>query len=551
MAIETGLDVLDEELVKQHEEIIRTVLENEYKTADFSKGTVLYDLVVRPQAMYLALQYKNADTLTKSNSLLEISRNPEIASEQIVDAVLSNYRVTRTPGNKASGSINIVMTNNTTTPIPSGSAFYYGTLRFVTKTSFVGVPSQALVSRPTDRLIRPVGDFWEFTIEVEADQTGSEYQVTQGTSFSAEVPPPGYVRTYSAYDFSPGSTAETNEELIEKLARGASGKTMSSRLNIEALLFEEFPLLSHTSVVGSGQPDMVRSKSGLFNINYGGKADIYVQSEIRPRIVRVRKTAMFMSPTNMSWIMTFPRDTVPGVYKIQRIVPVGGIPEGIDECGDPYPGSLEPASVVRTVNSSPLSNGFSPTISRPEEAAFSSFQELSCTFYDPYTKYDDLVPGQTIAEYDVDVLIMRDILDMQLYVTDPERSAFRYDDVVRPPMACMVSCNLLVKAPAGTHVNTAAISAAVVDVINRSGFSNELSSSIIYAAAQDQLPRTGRVMSPIDMLGEIMMPTNEISRFVRSSTVLRVPVDHSLSMSADTVMFFANPDDIVTEVEFT
>ena len=549
MPIETGLNVLDDEIVKQHEEIIRTVLENTYKNADFSKGTVLYDLVVRPQAMYLALQSTNADNLRKSNSLLEISRNPELASEDIVDAVLSNFRVSRTPGNKASGSITIVMNNNTTTPIPSGSAFYSGTLRFVTRTSFVGVPSQALISRPTDRLIRKVGDFWEFIIEVEADDTGEQYQLTQGGTLTAEVPPPGYVKTYATYDFSPGSTAETNEELIQELARGAAGKTMSTRLNIESLLASEFPLLSHTSVVGYGDADMQRDRNNVFNIGYGGKSDIYVQSEIRPRIVRIRKPAMLMNVNTNTWTMSFGREEIPGVYKIARIVPVGGIPEGTDECGDPFPGSLKPTSVVRGFNKSPLSNGFAPTISRPEEAAFTSFQEISCQFNDPYTEYFSPVVGM-MSDYDVDLLLMCDIFEMQLYVTDPVRSAFRYDDVVRPPIPCLVSCNMLVKASTGVHINTAAIGSAVANAINDTVFTNELSSAIIYQAAQDQLPRNARVMAPIDMLGEVIMPTDEISRVIRSSTVLRVPVDHSISMSERTVMFFANPDDIVTEIEY-
>ena len=356
--IYTSFENIDSNLVPQYEELIREMLENTYPDVDFGKGTVLYDLVVRPQALYAAMNDTNAQNVRASSSLLEITANPLLADDDIVDEVLSNYRVTRTPGNKANGSITIVMTTNETTPIPENSVFTSGTKRYMTTTSYVGVPDQSLISRPTDRLIVQNSDgYYEFIIEVEAEQEGEDYQLSQGTSLTAENPPPNYIRTYVTYDFASGSTEETNEQLLEELAKGASGKTMSTRLNIESFVVEEYPAITTMSIIGYGDPDMRRDRHNIFNASHGGKSDIYIQSEPRPLIIGGRKYAVLLDAATKKWQMFFGRDEYPGYYKLMKLVPVEGIPSGTDECGDPNPGSLPIISTTKTFNDSPLSNG--------------------------------------------------------------------------------------------------------------------------------------------------------------------------------------------------
>lgn len=551
MAIKTNFEDIDETLVSQYEELIRETLEDQYEDIDFGKGTVLFDLVVRPQALYMALNEENADMIRASSSLLEISSNPLIATDEIVDAVLSNYRVTRTAGNKASGTITIVLSAAATTPIPSGSVFYSGTKEYSTSESFVGVTDSSLISNTTDRLIKENSSgYYEFSIEVVAAAEGEDYQLTQGTSLTADNPPSNYVKTFVTYDFSAGSTEETNSELIEELAKGASGKTMSTRLNVEAFVTEEYPDVSNMSIVGYGDPDMRRDSHNIFGSGLGGKSDIYVQTQPRPLVVQATMTATLVDADTGKWQLYFDRDTFPACYKVVKIVPAEGIPDGVNACGDQNPGSLEITSTVKTYNNSALTSGFIPDIMSYTEAAFSRFQELTFEFLDPYTSTDDLTSMVSTHEYVVDVLQMPDIDSIQDFVSGRTVSAHRYDDIVRAPIPCLVSATVPVHVPVGSSVDEDAIAAAVANSINDEGFSNELPASVICAAAQAVLPTKGRVYPPLDMLGEVIMPTQDDPTYIRSSSVLRVPKDNTLSMSEATVMFFANADDIAVEITY-
>lgn len=551
MGAKTSFEDINPDSVSQYEELIRETLENQYPTVDFGKGTVLFDLVVRPQALYMALNEENAENIRKSSSLLEIANNPVLADQDIVDAVLSNYRVTRTPGNKANGSITIALTTNATTPIPENSVFYAGIRRYVTPTSYVGVPDQSLISRPTDRLITQNSDGnWEFIIEVEAESTGEEYQLTQSTSMSADNPPPNYIRSFVTYDFVAGSTEESNEELISELANGASGKTMSTRLNIGSFVKAEYPDVTNISIIGYGSADMRRDRHNVFDGSHGGKSDIYVQTQPRPLVVQTKMFATLVDAGTKRWQIFFGRDTFPGFYKLKKIVPVEGIPDGVDACGDPNLGTLNILNTVKSFNSSPLDNGFKPDIMTYSEAAFSRFQEVTYEFQDPYTDTTGLVNMVSTHEYVIDVLQMPLIKEIQDYITNRGVSAHRYDDVVRAPVPCLVSATVPIRVPAGSSINTDALASAAANSINDEGFANELPASVICSAVQDQLPSRARVYPPIDMLGEYISPTQQDPRFIRSATVLTVPTDHTISVSSSTVMFFASADDIHIEIEY-
>jgi hypothetical protein len=551
MGAKTSFEDINPDVVAQYEELIRETLEDQYPTVDFGKGTVLFDLVIRPQALYMALNEENAENIRKSSSLLEIANNPVLADQDIVDAVLSNYRVTRTPGNKANGSITIVLTTNATTPIPENSVFYAGIRRYVTPTSYVGVPDQSLISRTTDRLITQNSDGnWEFIIEVEAEVEGEDYQLTQNTAMSAESPPPNYIRSFVTYDFLAGSTEESNEELISELAIGASGKTMSTRLNIESFIKDEYPDVTNMSIIGYGNADMRRDRHNVFDGSHGGKSDVYLQSQPRPLIVQTKMFATLVDAQTKRWQVFFGRDNFPGFYKLKKIVPVEGIPSGTDACGDPNPGTLQILNTVKSFNNAPLANGFVPDIVSYSEAAFSRFQEVTYEFKDPYTDTTGLTNMVSTHEYAIDLLQMPLISEIQDYITGHSVTAHRYDDIVRAPIPCLVSATVPIRVPAGSAINTDALASAAANSINDEGFSNELPASVICSAVQDQLPNRARVFPPLDMLGEVIMPTQDDPHFIRSASVLRVPTDHSISVSNDTVMFFATADDIHIEVEY-
>jgi hypothetical protein len=107
-----------------------------------------------------------------------------------------------------------------------------------------------------------------------------------------------------------------------------------------------------------------------------------------------------------------------------------------------------------------------------------------------------------------------------------------------------VSVSLGIRVRAGETFNEAGLKAAVSDRVNGLGFRHKLSSSYIIEAAHDMLGEKSAVVTPIDMIGELINPVDASSTIYRSATELLVQEDDSVSLSKRTMMFFLDPSDI-------
>jgi hypothetical protein len=540
MPLIIDIDKLPDSMVTETRNALQAYLESAIESADYGKGTVNYDLVIRPYALLQSMTEYNAALIQGSQSLQQITLIPELADPVLVDGVLSNFRIIRKGGMIAAGKADILIASNVVTAIPSNSIFTSGSLRFFTQESFVGVPDQSLVNTSTDRLIRLVADgVYAFTVDVIAEAAGTNYQLSQGDSMVLQTPSSNYISSRAAYDFSTGVGTETNRQLVERLDEGLANRTPGNRTNIAALIRESYENILATSVIGLGQPEMHRDQINLFRTSFGGKSDVYVQTEPRPVTLRITKSAVLVNKERSTWQMFFDRDEFAGVYKITSI-------KRIDQ--QDVEGSLAIESEVRGIDASPFSSApdaFIPDIESYYQGAFSRFQTDAVEFLDPFQDTADMTAMETRQDYYVDVLVMSDIAGIQddifsnYWVTN-----HRYDDLVRAPIPCIVSVSLGIRVRAGETFNEAGLKAAVSDRVNGLGFRHKLSSSYIIEAAHDMLGEKSAVVTPIDMIGELINPVDASSTIYRSATELLVQEDDSVSLSKRTMMFFLDPSDI-------
>jgi len=513
--------------------------------ADFSKGTTLYDLLIRPAGILQAMAEMNVNRARNAGSLLRIAQYPYIADNDMVDELLSNYRIYRRGGTIAGGSVDIKISSNVVTAVPSGAVFVSGGLRFFANQAYVGVPSQGLVATTSDRLIRQLADgAYAFTVEVTAEAEGAAYQINQGTTIVMQNPPSNYISSTAAYDFSPGVGEETNSEIIARMPAGLANRTPGNRTNIEALLRDNYEDMVNVSIVGYGQPEMSRDQDNLFLFSYGGKSDIYAQTALRPQLIRVRKSALLVNASTGTWQMLFDRDEFAGVYKLSAVLPLS-----LPDAGGSLRVTLEARSVDTTV---PTTNPdlFVPHFDSYVQAAFSRYQTLSIEFIDPYTSTTDLTVRESTNDYYVDILTMPAIAQLQDEVlSDPELRAHRYDDVVRAPIPVLVSVRMGIRLRNGDAPNLTAIRQTVADRINQLGFRSVLSSSYVIDAVHGLLGSRSSVILPIDMLGELIDPEDGSSITYRSSSEISIPTDYTKSISSKTVMFFCDPDDVYIYTE--
>ena len=531
----TDITQLYQPRVQENADLVQTTLRQLKDTVDVSKGTALYDLVVRPVSVLVSLTEENVARARNAGSLLRISQDPDYADDDMVDELLSNYLITRNAGSKAGGSVTVSLSDSRVTAIPRGTVFTSGSLTFYSTDSYIGVTEAGMVSSATDRLIKPIGGgLYGFTVEVEAEADGSEYRLIQNDMLAITSPPSNYVSSWASVDFTDGANAETTTELIARLPAGLANRSPGNSVNIKAMITDYTPTTKHVSIVGYGSPEMSRDKENLFNTSYGGKTDIFVQTDVAPTTTRLTKTATLINAATKSWQIFLDKDDFAGMYKIKAI-----------RRGDQLEslGELAITTEVRAADDTAGTDNH--TVGSLEQAAFSRYQTATVEFIDTDTSTAALTPLVSTNTYYVDLIGMPTIAAIQDNIfNDDDVSNPRYDDLVKAPVPCLVSISCTVKLRSGESFDSQAAKQAIADRINGLGFRSTLSSAYVVDVLQGLLDVNSYVVLPLDMLGELINPATGDSELHRASAELIIDEDAENGITSNTMMFFCSASDI-------
>ena len=257
---ETTLKELSPNDVLSVERILETYINEAFPDLDLSPGSVMRDIIVN---LYAALEQRvrtEQATILRSNSLLEITADPDLADETQVNRVLSNYNITRSEGVKASGFVKFVVDSDSTTLVPVGTKLTMGNLVFKVSSNIRAISSTETVLQSGDiKLIQGTAGSFFFNVPVEAELPGSAYNIKEGTKVSGFTPKIGRtISAEAAQTMLGGKDTETNEELLTKLKQGVVGKILGGRAHIEAKLKAEFPYVISAGATGFGDPEMSR-----------------------------------------------------------------------------------------------------------------------------------------------------------------------------------------------------------------------------------------------------------------------------------------------------
>ena len=135
MTFDSKLVDLPSEDVLGTEKLIALYINEAFPNLDLTPGSVHRDIIVN---LYAALEQRirgELDKTLKSNSLLEITKDPSIADDDQVDRVLSNYNIVRSGGSKAEGYIKVVVEADETSLVPIGTWFTMNSLDFKASSS--------------------------------------------------------------------------------------------------------------------------------------------------------------------------------------------------------------------------------------------------------------------------------------------------------------------------------------------------------------------------------------------------------------------------------
>ena len=365
-------------------EFTRAFLLNRYPEMDLQPTRAIFELLVKPSAELQAYAQTNAQYYRLSDSLQAIIEAPEQFTAADVDRILGNFLLSRSSGNTARGSVEIVLSDDLIVSVPKGATFTGNGLIYTADDTYISTSDT--LSTPYDRQLTQLSTGeWSFTISVTAAAAGTQYNLRQGTAITWNVPATGYVRAQAESDFVGGSDQETNTDYVARLDQGITAKVMAGRNNITGLIKEQFPTVRDVSIIGHGDSEMQRDANNLFSIKTGGKADIYVR--VADRLV---DNTIYLDCALIDWsTKTFQvfldRDVYPGFLFIGSIQPA-------DET---VTGSIA-FTEVRGIDQSDL-NYPAPSLNSQVQGNFTRFQTCSVTFSDPSADVTSMSVGDTLS----------------------------------------------------------------------------------------------------------------------------------------------------------
>lgn len=295
------------------EAILRSFINENFPTIDTRKGTAFRSLVISPAAMFYALFQKEITELRQSQSLLDVDLTT--ADESVVEAIISNFLLSRNEGSNSTGIIKVSASENKT--------YTASTLtEFVTESGIVFTPTQDLTfslspsesSGNSTLFLDNVAGTYFFLVPVESTLSTSEI-VEQDTVFSlgATSALDNSIFGLEAYvTFSQGREKETIEEYKTRAQDSITVRDLVTDKSIRTVIQENFPSAFSVTSIGMGDPEMLRDLILPQGVHKGGSVDVYVRTDKVPP----RSTVEKFITDNLSVELTSPETPI---FKISSI----------------------------------------------------------------------------------------------------------------------------------------------------------------------------------------------------------------------------------------
>lgn len=531
--------------IQAAERLVAQYLYDAFPTMDFVKGSALYDIVVRPVAMIYLISRLEWETLRVTQSLSAVIKNPEVSSNEIVDAILSNFQVSRKTGSRAVGSARMVFSKSITQSIPSTLVF-----RTADGLEFRPSGSYRIISDVNDisdiKLTQSGASQYTAIIPLESVERGAKYQISDGTPLFVSFPSSIFIAASSFGNFIGGSDDETNVDLINRLPEAMSVKNLASVLSISSTIKNRFPDVFDVGVQGSFDPVMTRNSHNLFGIKTGGFVDIYIKTMSGIVSGQIGLSASLYQILDEegdrprgTYFITIDKNLFPGHYFVRSIKQD---PSSIS--------SFLITSQARDINmvADPGDQTRSNLIPVFTEGVFSKYQYSTIVFEVEYdeslgtTVQDQLQDNLAVV---ADVAYIPGIADIQNMVSDRQSGVIMADYLVKAVIPCFVRLPII-KVVASAYEKAEEVRLAIYEYINKLKMGDPLKIDEMVMRIRT-VPGVHSVSLPISVSGEILCPDGNILD-IRSDGDLEIPYRPDLLVIPQNTAFFVELAEIDVEV---
>lgn len=537
------------EEILEAQSLVRQYIGDKYKDLDFSELSSLNDLVIRPTAQMLLIFRRLIINFAETNTLSKALESGANSSSAIVDALLSNFSLSRRFGSVASGKIKLVI-DGTPSSINITNILEFSTidgLRFVPQQSYVA--SSSPTSAEELKIIHDSSQRQStIIVPAVAVDSGSNYNVEQYTPFTISSTNAFQLISASAFsNFSGGSNDETNPEIINRLIPALSARNLASPLAIEQTLRERFPAIQQIAIHGVNSKNMTRNSHNIFGIKTGCFCDVYVKTasffeeivteKIAEKIQWADPDMPELSNYIGKYLVKINREDAPGYYKVNRVT--------LND--DNIFGSYLILDSFKHINTSSLDGTNQNYINNITEGNYSSFIEEYIVF-DPI---DDPNPSGTSLTVKIYFEGLPQIKAIQDFVNGDDAQTALVDTLVRACVPCLIQLSEVKVKVKSETISAEKIQSMIVDYINSiDPKSQEIRADGIISALKTD-SNIVSVDTPLLITAKVISPDeNNTVVEVFSESTLVVPERLDLGFSKDNIGFFCRKSDIpVTVIE--
>lgn len=540
------LNQLNQETVEQYRAQIENVISTVNPNLDVQVGA-FHDLIVHFSSVLAASTAEAIQKVMKSVRLEQIRDQPETADPKIVDELAAQFRLTRRPARKATGKLMLVFSQDQNLVVAADSIYKASNLVFRATKTFYLKSNPAEILTDADRILSQIDvGLYAAVIDVIADKPGQAYNLRHGVSAFPEIPLPDFVRAFVFGATAGGAEEESNTQLAARILTGRHYPSWSHRDGIESLIRQESGIdtIEAVSVVGCGDPGMLRDRSTPWPGGVGGKVDVYVRTAPECIDVVVEKSALLIAKTGSvgTWQVHLTRNDAPAFYEIDRVV---------------LPSSATPGSgfavqtETRNYDPSPLAqDAFSPAFSSTIEAVYTPFQTAYITFVDSVTDASAMTVGTSTKTYHIVLRAIPGVDEVQKKCTSRDLRPAAYDVLIKAPVPCWAGVSATVWLAKDSPLpDEAAVRREIAAAVNRINFSDRIPISTVVSAAQKAVQTGLRGVSNIILQGRIRRPDGTIWTQTSQSELI-FPDEPQKMVWKNTISVFCRPEDVAVVFQY-
>jgi len=256
-----------------------TFLHQKFPTGNYTEGTVLHDLVIRPMASILSLLEGEIGSLESRNTVKGIMEEESESSTALLDLLASNFFIGRRKGERSQGVVTLRLSTADTVVIPPGTIF----------TKSLGID---FIYDAAENLVIDIPE-----VEYTSDGIASGYYLAKVfvsgiTEYIGSGMPPGILQSmtnspigldtlYNEATFSIAEGQEPNLVFAERIKEAVSNRSFNTEHGIRTVLTDAVNSVRKVQVIGAGDPEMMRDYLAVGaseSIHTLGKINIFVDT---------------------------------------------------------------------------------------------------------------------------------------------------------------------------------------------------------------------------------------------------------------------------------